>query len=288
MKDIPTSPRIKEIKRQRRIRRTRFYLFYLFLFFIFIGALSFFSDHKKVIIDNIEITGNRIINEEEIKEDIQKIISGKYSYLFSKKNVFIYPKRKIYNNLMTNFTRIENLSINLIEFNTLKINITERKGTFLYCGKDIPENIENIGENCYFTNDDGFVFDQAPYFSGHVYFKYYMDLNYEGHNPLGAQILDKESFHRLNRFIDDIILLGLKPIYLKKENDNIIYLYLNHKTKDRAPHIIFRLDDELDKLIEDFSLAMNKKEFADEINNKYDKLLYIDLRFTNKILYKFE
>jgi hypothetical protein len=288
MKDIPTSPRIIEIKRQRRIRWTRFFLLYIFLFILFIGVLSFFSGHKKVVIHNIEISGNRIIDEEEITEDIHKDILGKYLYLFSKNNILIYPKNKIYNNLITKYTRIENLSINLINFNTLKINITERTGTLLYCGNDIPGNKENIGENCYFINDDGFVFDQAPYFSGNVYFKYYMKLSDENDNPLGSQLLDKESFHQLNRFIDDIILLGFKPIYLKKENDNIIYLYLNHKMINVAPYIVFRLDDELDALVEDFSLAMNKKEFAEEINTKYDKLLYIDLRFKNKILYKFQ
>lgn len=288
MKDIPTSPRIIEIKRQRRIRRIRFFLLYLFLFVMFIGALSFFSGHKKMVIHSIEISGNRIIDEEEITENIQKDIAGKYFYLFSKNNILIYPKNKIYNNLMTEFTRIENLSINLINFNTLKVDITERTGTLLYCGNDIPEIKENVGENCYFINDDGFVFDQAPYFSGHVYFKYYMKLSDEKDNPLGSQLLDKESFHRLNRFIDDIIVLGFNPIYLKKENDNIIYLYLNHKMINIAPYIVFRLDDELDALVEDFSLAMNKKEFTDEINTKYDKLLYIDLRFKNKILYKFQ
>jgi hypothetical protein len=31
---------------------------------------------------------------------------------------------------------------------------------------------------------------------------------------------------------------------------------------------------------------MGKSEFADEIKNKYDTLLYIDLRFDNKVLYK--
>jgi hypothetical protein len=33
---------------------------------------------------------------------------------------------------------------------------------------------------------------------------------------------------------------------------------------------------------------MKKQEFADEIISKYDDLLYIDLRFKNKVFYKFK
>jgi hypothetical protein len=288
MKDIPISARILEIKRKNRIRRWRLFIIFVILFFLFIGTLSYFSKHQKISISNIEIKGTHIVDSTKVEEEIYKNIKGRYWYLFSKANIFIYPRKKIYDSLMSNFPRIESLSIKRLNFSTLQIKIFERMGTSLYCGLEIPSQKKDIGENCYFVNNDGLIFDRAPYFSGNVYFKYYMKLKEDSQTILGMQMMDKDYFHKLVRFIDDIALLNFKPIYLIKDEYNIISLYLNHKEGDTTPKIIFRGEDDLAILLDDLALAIKKKEFIEEINTKYNKLLYIDLRFKNKILYKFE
>jgi hypothetical protein len=43
----------------------------------------------------------------------------------------------------------------------------------------------------------------------------------------------------------------------------------------------------LDIILDNLSVSMGKPEFANDIHSKYDTLLYIDLRFDNKVLYKF-
>ena len=57
---------------------------------------------------------------------------------------------------------------------------------------------------------------------------------------------------------------------------------------NQDPKIIFKEDNDLGVILDNFATAMGEKEFANEINSKYDTLLYIDLRFKNKVLYKFE
>lgn len=207
---------------------------------------------------------------------------------FSKANSFIYPHKKIYNNLRLNFPRIKSLYIYHDNLKTLHIDISERLGSYLYCGESIPKNKDEVGENCYFLNNDGFIFDKAPYFSGNVYFKYYMVLEDGLINPLGSQMISVDQFHEIVRFIDTVTSLGFKPIYITINQDNINSLYLNHGINDTMPKIIFKNDDNWEIIQENLSIAMKKKEFADEINSKYTKLLYIDLRFKNKVLYKFQ
>ena len=288
MRDILTSPRVIEIRHNRRMYRLRLFILFFILFISIVGALSFFSSNKHIIIDKILITGTHIIDQEEIEKEILKDMSGKYIYLFSKNNSFIYPHKEIYSNLRLNFPRIESLSVSRDNLKTLHVDVSERTGSFLYCGASIPENKDDVGENCYFINNDGFIFDKAPYFSGNVYFKYYITLEDGIINPLGKQILSINQFHKIMRFIDKITSIGFKPIYIVIGQDNINYLYLNHKVNDTIPMIIFKNDDDLDILQDNLSLAMKKKEFAEELNSKYTKLLYIDLRFKNKVLYKFE
>jgi hypothetical protein len=253
-----------------------------------VGGLAYFSSNKHVVIEKIEINGTHVINNGEVEEKIKEDITGKYLYLFSKSNVFIYPEKKIYNNLIANFPRIESLSIDIDNLRTLKIEISERTGSYLYCGVSVPEVKEEVGENCYFINNDGYIFDKAPYFSGNVYFKYYLSLIDGGVDPMGKQMLSIDRFHQLARFIDGITNLGFNPIYIVIEEDGTNSLYLENSSGGIAPKIIFKTENDLEVILNNFALSMKKKEFANEINGKYNTLLYIDLRFKNKVLYKFQ
>lgn len=287
MKNIPTSPKIVEIRYKRRMRKIKIAILFIILFIIIIFGLSFLSTIGKMKIENIEVEGNHIIDKDELEKEIYQTISGKYIYLFSRSNSLIYPHKKVYNDLILKFPRIESLKIERNNFKTLKISIKERVGAFLFCGENIPLNKEDVGENCYFVNNDGLIFDKAPYFSGNIYFKYYTSLqNVE--DPLGKQMIDVGYFHQLIRFIDSIADTGIRPIYLHMDKDGTNSLYLAHGNNSTMPKILFKKETDLEVLQNNFSLSMKKKEFADEINSKYNTLLYIDLRFKNKVLYKFQ
>lgn len=286
MKDIPLSPRIIEIKRKRRIKRLRGAILGFILLIVVIIGLSYFSNNEKMTISSVETTGNHIVSKESIEEKVFADISGKYLYLFSKANSFIYPRQKIYDDLIFSFPRIEKLSIYTDNLKTLHVDLSERVGSYLYCGATVPVDKDDIGENCYFINDDGFVFDEAPYFSGDIYFKYYVNIN--SNDPLGKQILPKENFHKIIKFIEGIRGLGFKPIYLVVDSNDVCHLYLDYNLGDTKPEIVFIDRNDLDVLFDNLSLAMKKKEFSGEINSKYNSLLYIDLRFKNKVLYKFQ
>ena len=288
MRDILTSPRVIEIKRKRRALKIKLAVLFIALFIFIVWALSFLSGVKNIAIDKIAITGTHIVDQVEIEAQIRKDLEGKYLFIFSRNNSLIYPHNKIKENLLLKFPRIELLSLYLDNLNTLRIDITERKGSYLYCGANIPENKNEIGENCYFMNNDGFIFDEAPYFSGNVYFKYYMALDANIDNPLGKQMINSEEFHKLAGFVDFIVSLGFNPIYITVDRDGINNLYLNHGANDTTPKIIFKNNDNWEILKENLSLSVKKKEFINEIVSKYSKLLYIDLRFDNKVLYKFE
>ena len=190
---------------------------------------------------------------------------------------------------MKDFPRIKSLLVKREGFNTIKVEIEERAGSYLYCGKSVPENKNDIGENCYFINNNGYIFDKAPYFSGDVYLKYYLDLSLSnGANPLESQMLPQDRFHELVRFIDGVTSLGFKPTYIIISSDNIYSLYLESKNNISNPKIIFKEDNDLPTILDNLATAMKQSEFANEINNKYDTLSYIDLRFNNKVLYKFQ
>jgi hypothetical protein len=287
MRDIPVSKRVIDIKRKHNIRRLRSFIFFTLLLFVTIGGSAYFSFHKNITIDKVLVTGVSIIDPIDISTEVKQQLEGRYLYIYNKSNSFIYPEKKIYDDLILHFPRIKELTINRDGLNILNIDIKERMGSYLYCGSQIPELKSEIGENCYFVNNDGYIFDKAPYFSGNVYFKFYIKIIDEA-NPLSQNILDQNEFHKIIRFIDGITLLGFNPVLLLANEDNTYTIYLDHHIGATSPVILFKYNDDLENILNNLVTAMDKQEFKEEINSKYDSLLYIDLRFKSKVLYKFQ
>ncbi|MES2930644.1 MAG: hypothetical protein V4665_02575 [Patescibacteria group bacterium] len=287
MRDILTSPKAESLKRMRKKRRLRICILVIVFCAVLVGALAYFSFHPRLTISSVVVTGTRIIDAPDVEARVRMDLKGRYFSLFSRANSFIYPRQFIRDDIIASFPRIETLAVSRDSLSALRISITERAGSYLYCGSAIPEIEMDIGENCYFVNDDGYIFDTAPYFSGNLFFKYYLAQDPSVLEPLGSQMMDADRFHELARFIDKTRTLGFKPIYITLASDGIHTLYLDHVRSDTTPKIIFNADNDLSVILDNLSASMSQKEFADEIKNKYTKLLYIDLRFDNKVLYKF-
>lgn len=285
-RDILSSPRVEEIKRTKKKAMIRNSILYFLLAVFVVVGLSFLSSYKKMTINNIKIVGNKILSSEEIENVINENLAGKYLYLFSKKNAFIYPHDRIYDGLLSHFTRIEKLSLDVKNVNTLEVFIKERSGLYMWCGENIPLSVDQMGDNCYFINDSGYIFDHAPYVSGNLYFKYFIPIP-DTKNILGSSMMDEKTFRSFVRLIDDISMSGLEPSHLTYVDDEV-YIYLSHKDGATNPYIMIKKDADFKKLGDDISVAMSQAEFKDEVLGKYDNLLYIDMRFDDKVFYKFQ
>jgi hypothetical protein len=291
MRDTFTSPRIEQMRFKRRKRRNILMVVILSNLTISIIGLSYLSSLPAVTIDNIIVSGNHIINDSSIDYFVRNKLNGKYLFIFNKSNSFIYPHEDIYNGLIDNFPRIEFLSLKRTDLKTLHVEIKERSGSYLYCGEIIPEIKNEVGENCYFVNRDGYIFDKAPYFSGNVYFKFYTQINGPGgkNNLIKSYISDVDYFHRLMKFVSQINSSGFRPIYMninKEDGNTTLYIY-NSNDGGKYPKIIFKNDADFNLIFENLQTAMKKKEFSNDIMLNINKLNYIDLRFKDKVLYKF-
>ncbi len=286
MRDILTSPRAAEIHRLRRVARIRLVLLFSTLVVCTILGAAYFSSDRHLTINTVVVVGNRAIGRDEIVDVVLRDMNGSYLRMFNKANGLIYPKSRIYKDLIATFPRIGYLTIARQGLNTLKITIAERAGTYLYCGEEIPISHSEVGENCYFVNVDGYIFDHAPYISGDIYFRYYALLESGKSSPLGHQLMPKDDFHELTKFIEGLSALGFKSKELSIKANGECDLYLLG-TMESDARIMFQKDDDLATILDNLTLALGKPEFANQVQDKYTNLLYIDLRFKNKVLYKF-
>ncbi|MBU1046416.1 hypothetical protein KKH36_01375 [Patescibacteria group bacterium] len=318
-------------KKHKRIFWLKFTLFWILLFAL-VYSLSYASKQEKINIQNININGNKVIQEEEILKIVNENLEGNYLWLFPKSNIFIYPKSKIKEDLLNSFLRIKELMVTFNDLQSIDINIEERTPFALYCEKkdtnlavelpseeleqndEINNEINNeiatstnfatklpndsgfvdLGEineeECYFMDNEAYIYAKAMSFTDDVYFKYEQE-SLKTNNlgvtlPSDGRILGRtylsespeRHFEKINlfiRFLKDINI----DVYrlLVKENGDYELSF------DNGSLLIFDEKQDFDVLLENLQAVLI--DLGDLEDKKFE---YIDLRFDNKVLYKFK
>ena len=269
------SPRLSELRRKRRNIFFLKTVFFILIFAFFIGGLAFVSKIRKLNINDIVVTGNKIVDSEAIKEVAQADLSGEYLWLFPKTNLVLYPKTKIQNDLYARFGRLKDISLGL-NGRIIQITVSERTGLYTWCGS-APGAEKSQIEKCNFVDENGYIFDEAPYFSGDVYFKLYGE-PFKNNYPV---------FNDLINFKKNLEMMGIKPValYVKEDANAVIFL---SATSSKAPEIIFKTDTDFAEMLENLQTALTTEPLQTDFKKKYTSLEYIDLRFGNKVYYKFK
>lgn len=236
---------------------------------IFAGIVAFFRI-PYFQVQKIEVSGNSLINGEDLIGGIKAKLEGEYLGLFPKSNIFLIPKSKILAVLPQEFKRIKSITLYKKYFSAIAVKIEERSNAALYCET----------ENCAYADENGFVFEKAPYFSGAVFLKL-IDQRMSGKTVeeyLGLNFIDESEFKKILEFAGLAAKIGngITEVILKKENIYEFYtkegwkIILNDKNEPQSAYL--NLITALDANIKD----------------KRTKLDYIDLRLGNKIYFKYK
>ncbi|OGI63492.1 hypothetical protein A2914_02700 [Candidatus Nomurabacteria bacterium RIFCSPLOWO2_01_FULL_41_21] len=293
-RDVLSSPRLLEIKKKkRRVLKIKLAFFLAGLIVVFVG-LCFLSRIPKLNIANIEVVGNKIVETDDIKKVAEGELTGFYLWFLPKTNFTLYPKGRIALLLGEQHTRLKDINLNLKKDGVLEISVGERVGLYTWCGETLPSlGVKPEETKCYFMDESGYIFDEAPYFSNDVYLKFF-GITDKGvsEDPTGSRYLP-DYFSAMTHFMENIISLDIKPSsLLVKENGKVkgeIEIYLSSNIlPPSAPRIIFNKGDDLVKLAENLQASVDADPFKTELKEKREKLEYIDLRFDNRVYYKFK
>jgi len=271
-RDVLNSPRLLELKKHRhRAVLNKILISLLGLSAIFVLS-AYLSRLSSLNIAEVQIVGNKIVDTEAIKTVVKQQVAGKYLWLFPKTNILFYPQNDIKNELQESFKRLKDINLSIQNNKVLEISLSERAAKYTWCGAGLPET-DIANQKCYFMDEDGYIFDEAPYFSGEVYFKFYGEIY---------------NFKQLISFKDILVSIGLKPVALYITDDGDIQIFLSGGTSPTTgPKIILREDSDFQNVAENLETALTTEPLQSKFKNKYSSLQYIDLRFGNKVYYKF-
>lgn len=279
------SPYLTESKKKKRRAKIKKIIFSTLIFAAIFSGLAYLSKWEKLNIKTVEVSGNRGVDSLLVERAVQEQISGYYLWFFPKSNFLIYPKGKIKSDLADKFKTFQDISVNLQGAQKIMVRVSERVGKYTWCGVELPAEA-STQYKCYFMDTEGYIFGEAPYFSGDVYLKFF------GNGAEGEKFYP-DIFSKLLTFRKSIEEIGLKAPSLLVREDGDIELYLSSSVSfdaalTSAPKIIFKTSSDFDKLIENLQAALDTDPLKTDFKKKYSSLEYIDLRFGNKVYYKFK
>ncbi len=295
-RNVLSSPRLLELKQKKRKIFIRKLIIFGVLFFIVLIGLSLATRISRLNINEIEVVGNKVIDTEKIQEVARGEMSGYYAWLFPKTNLFLYPKTKIKNKLSDAHKRLTDIDVS-VSRQKMIVSVSERSPEYTWCGEVPP--VEEKEEECFFLDKEGYIFDEAPYFSGEVYFKFYGIIESKSDKKIeevsGGALSPTGQYVALGYFEKLIALknvlkeIDLSPIVIYIEEGENLKIFLSRdQVLTNGPYVTIKKNSDFQKMAENLKAAIETDPLKSKFKNEYSKLEYIDLRFGNKVYYKFK
>lgn len=260
----------KRLRKKRFLRKFTFLFLFLLLFSFSILSFFYLPYFK---IKKISIGGNSTISSEKLTAEVLNYLEEKDLKIFPRDNILILSKDRLKEDILNRFSRIKEININKSFFDTLSLEVKERNNEAIFC-------LDDKREQCDFLDENGITFEKAPYFSAGVFLSFF-DQRQGSSTPTwesNSQVISQEQFKKLIEFKNLVQEKNIKvsDITLKKEGvyqldtDEGWYILLNEQNESRL------------------SFENLKSTLDSIIKTKRGQLDYIDLRFGNKVFYKFK
>lgn len=250
---------------------------------LFVG-LSYISRASVFSIKNIAVSGNITATSPDIEENVNSALAGAYFRIFSKRNIFIYPRAVVRESILKNFTRTKDVKVSFKDFNTISVEISEYAPFAEWCGEKTLLKAAS-SPSCYFMDDSGYIFASAPTFTGNVYLVYYgklpQSLSSSSESVIGKSFLPQKIFSNVSIFAGNLKSFGLPPRDITRdENGDYTARLLS------GARILFSESEDLATTSENLLTIIGSGKIPLKDQKFLSNLDYLDLRYGNKIFYK--
>ncbi len=258
--------RSPEFHRKQELRRRIKISGVIFLAILLVVGPILILRNKNLLISSISVTGNDVTQASDIQNVVKENLQGKFLGLIPKSSIVFYPKSQIEKALATSMPRLSAVALTLTGADSVQVIVSERKPFALYCT-----------DKCYFMDETGYIYSEAPSFSDGVYITYTSDPKLD--SPITNYFLPQDTLASVTKFLNNLANLGLKTEKVTKTDDEYSALLTNGSTEVR-----WRADQDLNKLYTDLLSFFGQSNLKP---SDIARLSYLDLRFDNKVYYKF-
>lgn len=236
---------------------------------IFCSLVIFLIKVDRFQVKSVEVVGTKVSDPIDVSQFVISKLQGNYLWFLPKTSIILVRPKQLEGNIKDNFPRFKNVIVERSGMSVLSVNVEEYPGVYLWCD-----------EVCSFMDETGVVFAEAPYFSGSAYLKIYIGER----KKFPFQPITEEQLKQIKMIYDRLSSIGIQPMefhYGSERKLTILYL------KDgNIVEIYFDSKSNIETDLETLYTGLHTEPLSSMY--KTQVLKYLDLRFSNKVVYKFE
>lgn len=269
---------------ERRKKRTKVLFVLLLLLIVIAAGIIIFLRKSDLQITSVTVAGTRALDPKEIEQVVNTSLQGNYGYLIPKSNTLLFSKQKTKSLIMNRYPGIYNVVTKFTDRGSIVVTVSEKESEHMWCTTGA----------CYFIDDAGVVYRDAPLFSDGVYTYFSGSLGTlmpETGSRISSRFVSEPDYKLLLNYFS---VLSQFPMVLHEiaidENRDITIRFSqikNYKTSNQSV-VKVRLDENPRTIITTITLLLADKSFLNALIAKGGDLELIDLRFEGKIFYKFK
>ncbi len=265
-----------------------FFVVLAVIFFVSVIVGAFYVLRlPRMRIQEIRIEGVKSVSEDDIRSLVSRELEGNILYFIPRDNYLFASSSRIAGLLKGKFLRIADVKAHKTLDSVLVIEVAERDIWGIGCVKTVVEEVKAQGAPkaaevarkngpCFYIDTTGFAFEDVSSFEGGLLPIIYKDV--EG--TLGSSIMqtaDVDFFEEAAKVLQPSLHLSLLSAEFSSQNSEDVRLNLKEGwslivTRDKVPATW---------------ISVLKTLLTGDIKEKQLLLDYVDLRFGNKVFYKF-
>lgn len=249
----------------KRKKKRKVLKIYLFLVLTGLAGLAYAILFSGLFdIDNIELEGLGVINQERLQASINVFFEESQGKFIPIKNWFFIPKEKLTQFLKEEYPIVREIKIKKEFPNSLILSLDEREPIFIVCS-------QNQGTPCFYIDKEGIAYQDAPKTEGSLISIIETEREFnQGEVLFGPLLIENLIEFR------ELLRIGLNlPIKKIITDGDIVF-----ETYD-GWQIRMAADTHFSERFEDLVLLLNS-----EIKEERENLEYIDLTLPNRAYYK--
>ena len=246
---------------------------------IIILLLAWLSGYKQIRIAQVEVAGMDTIQSVDIIRDVKEELAGKVFALYPRNNFFLVRSGEIEGVLYEKHPKLKEVDVSREGFTKLSVQVVEREPIAKWCSEGVCHHLDETGlvygpalpVDEEILNLYGQSSSTAPYFGA---------TSTSGAITYPLQFLPAKKMQELEAFIleleENLIAVASLTVSPSLHYDLAL---------SKGGYISFYPDHDLTMLAKDLVIAYHKKISSEQ---KQASLEYIDARFSNKVIFKFE
>lgn len=258
------------------------------LFAAILGGFLYAVRLSQFRIQEVTARGAEFVSEEKIREAVMRQIAGARFFFIPNDSLLFVSSRRVERELLKEFPRLAAVDAKKTFAPALEILLRERSIWGIGCIKTELAEVDKTGETieartrektvgpCFYIDSGGFAFEEVTSFEGQLLPALYKS----GEGAVGANIFSKEDlvfFNEVSRALSDSFDLPLFSVEFFDKNNEDVRLTL----KEGWSLVVSR-----GKAASAW-IPVLRAVLSGEIKDRRSKLDYMDLRFGNKVFYKF-